>query len=424
MLHAGCFNRSILRRLRRWWIAIVSCLVMLVMFVWFPMLGSVHQQYAVVPALPSVQGEQIRREGRWSDLFAPPVPSEERFTAAWLFSTPSFTSREVLRTLPPIQNVAAKIKPGRFVYMVTGKGEPSLRWKRRSTWEHVTVIYLAWGDDFTKSVKHIPGQKLIPLFLPNSTWTTGRNKLLKSAYQLEKDQGWCFEFLLYFDEDVYFSQRLASHPETVITDKSSDDAQLLWLHNLLLRDRPMRASVSYKDVASRKYPWNTAASLECMQQCHVDHLFMAYHRTATPFLLPYDSRFDAEDWWSSAYISNLFMAAVLPMHCAYYREILILNDDKQQHGYYRIGAYSELFKSAKRHVQNCLGRVHYNGYRVNGSLEKFFVSLLGAMVPHEVNIPDDKACLRGHPGIDYLTRLGVGAHLFTCPVVSASPTYM
>ena len=406
---------SALRHSRRWRLAIVSCLVMLVTLVSF-------KQYSVVPALPSVGGERLKQR----DLFVPPVvQSEERVTSGWLLSTPSFTRRELLPTLPPIQNVAAKIKPGRCVYMVTGKGEPSLRWKRRSTWEHVTVIYLAWGDDFTKSVKHIPGQKLIPLFLPNSTWATGRNKLLKIAYQLENEQGWCFEFLLYFDEDVYFSQRLASHPETVITDKSSDDAQLLWLHNLLLRDRPMRAGVSYKDVASRKYPWNEAASLECMQQCHIDHLFVAYHRTATSFLLPYDSRFDAEDWWSSAYISNLFMAALQPMHCTYYREILILDDARQQHLQYstykgKKSGDRELFKSAKQHVQNCLRKLHYNGYWVNGSLEEFSVSLLGAMVPHEVNIRYDKACIRGRPGIDYLKLIGVGADLFTCPVLSGS----
>ena len=329
--------------------------------------------------------------------------------------------RERLGTVAPLQNVATKIKQGSFVHMVTGQGEPSPRWVQRSTWPDVTVIYLAWRQDTSAATRKFQERKFIYMFSPNTTWTTGRNKQLQFAHKLEKEQGWCFEFFLYFDEDVYFSERHESDPETIITNKSSDDVQLRLLHSLLLRDRPMRASVSYKDVASQEYPWNTTKSLECMQRCHVDHLFMAYHRTATPFLLPYDPRLDGEDWWSSAYMSNLFMATVSPKHCSYYRQVLILNDEKQTHGEYTKGSYRELFKSAKRHVQNCLGSVHFKEYRTDGDLDSFFWSLRSVLDPHAASIPDDIiACVQSKPGVDYLGIMGDEAHLFSCPIQPAT----
>ena len=145
----------------------------------------------------------------------------------------------------------------------------------------------------------------------------------------------------------------------------------------------MRASISYKDVASAEYPWTSRHCLGCMQRCHVDHLFMAYHRSAAPFLLPYNAHLDAAHWWASGYTTNLLMAAVAPAHCSYYREIMILDVDLQIHEKAYVGGYD--FRASKQHVLNCLRRARWKGSLLEDQMDNVVWWLRKEMAPVRVS---------------------------------------
>jgi hypothetical protein len=44
------------------------------------------------------------------------------------------------------------------------------------------------------------------LYLPNSTWTEGRNVLFSAALELEQLQGWRYLYYIFLDEDLRYTQ--------------------------------------------------------------------------------------------------------------------------------------------------------------------------------------------------------------------------
>eukprot|EP00117_Sycon_ciliatum_P017901 scpid105468/ scgid16715/ len=105
---------------------------------------------------------------------------------------------KVEKELPVIESF--RIRKGTFAYLVMGKGKPPDIWKRYSLNPDVFVFYLSWKEQPLTMVRsskykmsHLSG---------SSTWASGRNKLLSLAIETEREQGWEFEYFVFWDSDV------------------------------------------------------------------------------------------------------------------------------------------------------------------------------------------------------------------------------
>ena len=128
------------------------------------------------------------------------------------------------------------------------------------------VIYL------TYKVKH----KGI-IYLPNSTWTEGRNRLLKEAQSLDK----IYDYYIFMDDDIDFSK-----------------GDFKTFEKLLERFKPKIAAPQLLGYPAKKISCNVQSVFmfdACMNAFSFDVIF-------DQKIFPYVSNFDRISWWYSQYI--------------------------------------------------------------------------------------------------------------------------
>ena len=137
---------------------------------------------------------------------------------------------------------------GTFVFLVQGAGSPSLTWIDVSRLNLTHVIWVSWNE--TASVKSLPSTMQL-YFLPGSTFTRGRNFLWKKALEMEVNQGWSFEYLVFCDEDITGMTvqpgNVKEFRQSPIWEKTQTMTNslktLVFFQYLLLEHRPARAGV-------------------------------------------------------------------------------------------------------------------------------------------------------------------------------------
>lgn len=228
--------------------------------------------------------------------------------------------RETLRRLP--------VRRGTFLYLVMGKHNPAGRWQLMSHAENVTLFFLSWHKKSDFKADACARYKYF--YLPHSTWTSGRNELLRQGYMQEKAQGWRFEFFMFFDEDVQLSYFVSSHQKRGVPN---NELSFRLLQNLLLRDRPGRASVKIGGIPLAPLEFRKP---KCARACYTDAAVDIYHRTLLDYVMPYLNDFDQLSWYMSAYVNNLRLSILAPKFCSIYRQLEI-DTSVQEHGKYPRG---------------------------------------------------------------------------------------
>eukprot|EP00117_Sycon_ciliatum_P015901 scpid67192/ scgid15569/ len=281
----------------------------------------------------------------------PMFPWSYNRTSSWnpkVHAKPSVDyGRQTHRTSTEHHRVS--VRSGSLAYLIMGEGYPYENWIRRSRWQNTCVLYLSWKVNVTQALldKSITSPTFHSFYFPNSTWATGRNHHLQLTRHVEVNQGWKFEFLVFADEDVYLDVRELGHFNVKIK-RDNDDFAFRRFYDLLLRDRPLIASVSYPSEPIH----GANDNVTCVQRCHFDNMIVAVHRTAVDFLPPYDPSMDSLKWWSAAYMRNIYLSVFVPEHCNLYRE-LATNFTQQKHGDYpRTGLndYTRTKLHAARHL--------------------------------------------------------------------------
>ena len=174
------------------------------------------------------------------------------------------------------------IRPGTFAFLVQGEGMPSRSWVDFSQVPNPgnstrAIIWLSWKTEALRNA--LPPTLQNVLFLPKSTFNVGRNTLWRKAQETEVKQGWCFEYLVFMDEDV--GDSLAILPGNVRDfdsvpipnlelDKRARLAMpvkaIVLLQHLVLTFRPARAGVL-------KYHWPMTEILPnsggCRRNCYM-----------------------------------------------------------------------------------------------------------------------------------------------------------
>lgn len=157
-----------------------------------------------------------------------------------------------------------------FVYLVQARH--NLPWfKRLSTND---------SDCFVLNFKEqIPGK--FNIYFPNSTWTTGRNKLLEVAFQHAP-----YEYFIFLDDDARLVHKLRGDINTKH-----------YFEQFLMDYKP---ALGFSD-----YEWHVSENRKDHHDQGIRHpltydaCLNAYHRNALHCMLPYEDCFDHYSWHHS-----------------------------------------------------------------------------------------------------------------------------
>ena len=341
------------------------------------------------------------------------LPHQIRRVCRTTTEGPSDANLDVDRDVTDTATSAAlKIRHETFVYMTQSKDYPDRKWMDRSKWPGVQVICLMFNakphpaaiSNYSTSL-----HRYRVLHFPNSTWTSGRNRLLREAQAIESLQRWKFEFFLFFDGDAYLSYRTKFYPQKVIINKVSDDIALKEFIKILVRDRPLRAGVGFNPSEDVEGPFSEE-NFGCIRKCHMDPILSAYHRHGVDILLPYSERFDNISWYASAIMSDMYASAVIPSHCYVYQEVLIELSQQVHTDYPKHIDLNLIFGQ----INNCLSHGNFMDYVVNEPLWKLKKKLEGGMgywsglgIGDHQRAVGEFPCRKNTAETDFKARLGL-----------------
>ena len=149
-----------------------------------------------------------------------------------------------------------------------------------------------------------------------TTWTTARNMLYERALIEEHRQGWRWAYYNFGDGDIQVSCSLAEKllktnqttaDELVLAQQFralinihqsqnvniSTDQCFILMDTFLLSVSPAIGTINGMMIPA------LVNGLLTQIVYHVDAMFNAIHRDALPFVLPYCTRYDARNWWTS-----------------------------------------------------------------------------------------------------------------------------
>jgi hypothetical protein len=254
------------------------------------------------------------------------------------------------------------IKRGRFLYLTQGPSVPPTWLCDVGSRSDSDVIWASFKEEVSTACEGIANT----IFVPNSSWTVGRNTLYAKARELQQNQGWRAEYIVITDDDVELK-----------TDQDNRNPYDIF-HAALRNVQPAVAAVAFawpKDIVV-KMPSANRNHCGPVTPCapDIDAAVNAFHATAAPMLLPYDTYFDDRDWWSSQAILIEMMVASMPEHVIQFNQIYTLNDIHRPYPRsYSIcvkpkdGGLSEVAKYLKPRVNKCM-RDQIGMFKVSSSI--------------------------------------------------------
>ena len=175
------------------------------------------------------------------------------------------------------------------------------------------------------------------VFLPKSTWTTGRNALREYVLGLEKQ----YDYYVFMDQDVVF-------------DGYSQEDGFNKLEELINKYRP---SIANPNLC--KYYNNLIQGAEAQSTIWYDGICNVFSKDiiySTPFF-PYISTFDNQSWWTSQYIMIILCSI-------YKKEVVVFNNLKitnTLNSNYIRG--TSCFPEAEQYVFNLIDKSTLNNYK-------------------------------------------------------------
>lgn len=165
-------------------------------------------------------------------------------------------------------------------------------------------------------------------YRPNTTWTEGRNILLKESYGKQN-----YEYYVFLDDDAR------------IVNKNDGSCGIENFKKYLLKYKPAigitdyPSHLSYETIMQRKYfpflndrPRLKKIAKKIFRENHVtsgisyfDACVNAFHRKSIKLLLPYEDKFDAISWWWSQEILTHVTRQVCPENILMFDKLETLN---------------------------------------------------------------------------------------------------
>ena len=199
-----------------------------------------------------------------------------------------------------------------FVYLVQSKGELPVHYSHIES-ARSDLILLTWKDRLDRAI-----------YLPHSTWTEGRNRLLEEATR----RGLGYLYYIFLDDDIVLEK---------------GDWRLF--EQCLLRYRPAAAA-----PYAPWYPPSKGSRLD--REAHTcfyfDAMFSAFHRDIVEdrIVLPYYAGYDQKSWWISQWLVIHLLHHFFPDHVLQVNRVWAAN---AQHGDYPKGGDWKPARDLLRH---------------------------------------------------------------------------
>jgi len=174
------------------------------------------------------------------------------------------------------------------------------------------------------------------IFLPNSTWTSGRNKLREYILNLEKK----YDYYIFLDEDVIFSE-------------FSQEDGFIKFEELLIKYNPFIANPNYGEYYSKII---LPPVVEAQTTLWFDRMCNAFSREAfiSDIIFPYNELFDAESWWVSQFIM-IMLCSIYEKEVVLFNKLKILNGNHSE--YPKMGSFD---KAEQYVIRNLIDQSHMN----------------------------------------------------------------
>lgn len=201
-----------------------------------------------------------------------------------------------MSALKSIFNFLTKFRKKKFLYLVQTASALPEKYKILNN-KDADLLYITWKD-------RVNGVT----FLPNSTWTEGRNRLLQLARETETK----YEYYIFMDDDLTITRQSIKKFQNLLKRYTpAIGTPRMWGHN--------------KDCEN--------IALEAHSIYAFDAAMNAFHKSVfwDNLIFPYTEKFDKESWWNSQLIL-LHLA-----HVHYYPDIVQFNDvfvENTQHNDY------------------------------------------------------------------------------------------
>lgn len=131
------------------------------------------------------------------------------------------------------------------------------------------------------------------IFIPGTTWTQGRNKLIEEALHLERRFGQKYDYWLFLDDDAVFRCR---NGQDAVMKNITNCNDICWNEFMdVLKDRslvPKKATTVTLHRGKNKSKQHFAAS-------NADAMVAAFKREYVPYLLPYATLNVSDSQWTS-----------------------------------------------------------------------------------------------------------------------------
>ena len=191
-----------------------------------------------------------------------------------------------------------------FLYLVQGEWKASEFWLNVSQRLDSELIFLSWKKKWDNPPASLT--KYVYFSGRNSSFTTGRNLLLRIALDEEKRRKWKLKYVIFADEDtegMYVHNR--TEERFLVDTKSAGwrayPAAIAVFHRLLMAYNPVRAGTYGHKSKDGMFPIEG----RCISTPTADAAFEAFHRSALEILLPYDEIFEVFNIWMSAILLNV-----------------------------------------------------------------------------------------------------------------------
>lgn len=232
---------------------------------------------------------------------------------------------------------------GQFLYLVQGSGKPPSWLIEIGLRNDTQVIWAAFKADLSSTATVGITRSI---YVPGSTWTTGRNSLYAAAVKLIAEQGWKPEFLVFTDTD---GKVFAKDKELLVYDS---------LHKALRNVQPAVASVGLGDARNKDF---ACAGIRAPCAPDTDAAYNAFHITAVDMFLPYEVAYDSRSWWASQAVLIELLLATIPNYVLQFNDFYLMQDVKHT-SYPRCMApfikpfrgYSEVATGLRARVNSCL----------------------------------------------------------------------
>mmetsp|Transcript_16865 Transcript_16865/g.28012 ORF Transcript_16865/g.28012 Transcript_16865/m.28012 type:complete len:399 (-) Transcript_16865:218-1414(-) len=242
--------------------------------------------------------------------------------------------------------------PGTFLYLSQGAHEPP-RWLIKvARRPDSRAIWGAYSKPYVIPSKLSPSRchgaivqpshcshandslRFVSVYIPNTTWTTGRNALYFAAVREHQRRGTQEQYLIFCDRDADISSERPFHGPmcpnfpTCMPSGLSDPYE--YLHELLRNETPAVAAVPMYTLGRNKCSLRACSS-------DVDGLWAAFHALAAPLLLPYDARLDKVSIFNSQALMIELMDALFPHDIVQYNMFATTreNEHNRRPGYIR-----------------------------------------------------------------------------------------